>query len=456
MAAYSRLASRSQAKFQTMKLSPLSAQCAAAPAKSTVSTCRSLRFLPRSYTDVNLTLTVPVAFPRHFRGKKRSQLVAAYLACQSVAGVGIFPRHIWHKMSFILTCVKSRSLPVNKARWQNHVTDLRWVRYSWSHGSASREGSSSQCDGPSRMTTRQGSAAQVPDSAKDDGSSQRVTSQLGGTTRQRMTSQRSWTNDDDDPAGVADPEHDDDDPAGVADPAHDDDDRGGAVDSPHHQDLVMDSPVEIHAPEEVLQLPAKRSSDGSSKSKRAMTATSSGSKATEVEQSAVWPSRSRQPKKSVAPTGQNATDHKVGIAGRVWRARCPGYPSREHSSCKIGFIHVISLLCHQWPKPATRIAEAATSSKTSKATDARLSRFHVKKSSKIYSARSPLFTQSWAWSQRSPSWIWETSRPRARHSAARLGEESETATSSMSKATEGDSAGPVTEVAQFHPAGWKN
>ena len=37
-----------------------------------------------------------------------------------------------------------------------------------------------------------------------------------------------------------------------------------------------------------------------SKSKRAMTATSSGSKATEVEQSAVRPSRSRQPKKSVA------------------------------------------------------------------------------------------------------------------------------------------------------------
>ena len=89
----------------------------------------------------------------------------------------------------------------------------------------------------------------------------------------------------DDPAGVADPAHDVDDPAGVADPAHDD--PGGVVDSPHHQGLAMDGPVEIHAPEEVLQLPAKRSSDGSSKSKRAMTTTSSGSKATEVEQSAV-------------------------------------------------------------------------------------------------------------------------------------------------------------------------
>ena len=44
VAAYSRLASRSQAKFQTMKLSPLSALPAAAPAQSTISTCRSLGF----------------------------------------------------------------------------------------------------------------------------------------------------------------------------------------------------------------------------------------------------------------------------------------------------------------------------------------------------------------------------------------------------------------------------
>ena len=164
MAAYSLLASRSQAKFQTMKLSPLSAPCAAAPAQSTVSTCRSLRFSPRSCTDVNLTRTVPVAFPKHFRSKKQSQLVAAYLACQSVAGVAVYPRHIWHKTSFIPTCVKSCSLPVNKARWRNHVTDFRWVRYSWSHGSTSRDGSSSQCDRPSRMTTWQGSADKVPDS----------------------------------------------------------------------------------------------------------------------------------------------------------------------------------------------------------------------------------------------------------------------------------------------------
>ena len=44
VAAYSRLASRSQAKFHIMKLSPLVRPCAAAPAQSTTSTYRSLDF----------------------------------------------------------------------------------------------------------------------------------------------------------------------------------------------------------------------------------------------------------------------------------------------------------------------------------------------------------------------------------------------------------------------------
>ena len=64
---------------------------------------------------------------------------------------------------------------------------------------------------------------------------------------------------------------------------------------------TMDDSVEIHTQEEVIQLnPTKRKSDGSSKTKRAKTATGSGSKATGVEQSAGRPSRSREPKKSVA------------------------------------------------------------------------------------------------------------------------------------------------------------
>ena len=44
VAAYSRLASRSEAKFHTKKLSPLVRPCAAAPAQSTTSTHRSLQF----------------------------------------------------------------------------------------------------------------------------------------------------------------------------------------------------------------------------------------------------------------------------------------------------------------------------------------------------------------------------------------------------------------------------
>ena len=96
----------------------------------------------------------------------------------------------------------------------------------------------------SRLRARQGSAAQVPDSAKDDGS----LSQQGGMTRQRMTSQRLWTTQQawltqhmmmTTQQAFAVPAHDVEDPA--------------------------------HAPEQVLQLPAKRLGDGSSKSERAMT-----------------------------------------------------------------------------------------------------------------------------------------------------------------------------------------
>ena len=104
----------------------------------------------------------------------------------------------------------------------------------------------------------------------------------------------------------------------------------------------MDDSVEIHTPEEVLQLPTKRKSDGSSMTKRAKTATGSGSKATEVEQSARQPSRSREPKKSMASSvsmvgrprsdsssgakGSVATDHEVGSDRRQ------DSPRSHHSS----------------------------------------------------------------------------------------------------------------------------
>ena len=76
---------------------------------------------------------------------------------------------------------------------------------------------------------------------------------------------------------------------------------------------TMDDSVEIHAPEETLQLLSKRaSSDGSSKSKRTKTkATSSGSRATEAEKSAARPSMSREPKSvvsSVSEVGRPSSD----------------------------------------------------------------------------------------------------------------------------------------------------
>ena len=76
---------------------------------------------------------------------------------------------------------------------------------------------------------------------------------------------------------------------------------------------TMDDSVEIHAPEEALQLPSKRaSSDGSTKLKRTKTkATSSGSRAMEAEKSAARPSRSHEPKSlvsSISAVGRPSSD----------------------------------------------------------------------------------------------------------------------------------------------------
>ena len=93
----------------------------------------------------------------------------------------------------------------------------------------------------------------------------------------------------------------------------------------------MDDSVEIHAPEEVLQFPAKRSSEGSSKSKRTKTATSSGSKATEVEKSAVRPSRSSEPKKSVA-SSVSVVGWPSSDGSEHHRSRSGDHKRRSHGS----------------------------------------------------------------------------------------------------------------------------
>ena len=99
----------------------------------------------------------------------------------------------------------------------------------------------------------------------------------------------------------------------------------------------MDDSVEIHTPQEVLQLPTKPKSDGSSKTKRAKTATGSGSKAKGVEQSASWPSRSHEPKKSVASSvsmvGRPRSDSSSGAKGSErHRSRSGERNRRSHRS----------------------------------------------------------------------------------------------------------------------------
>ena len=122
--------------------------------------------------------------------------------------------------------------------------------------------------------------------------------------------------------------------------------KGAKVAKKSQERETMDDSVEIHVPEEVLQVPSKHaSSDGSSKSKskQAKTATSSGSKATEVEKSAARPSRSCEPKKSVAsstsvmgrPSSDGSERHRSWSGDRKRRAhgsdRCQDSP-RHHTS----------------------------------------------------------------------------------------------------------------------------
>ena len=90
MAAYIRLASQSQAKFQNKRnWDSFRLPCAAAPAQSTASANLSLRFSPRPCADVNrhtLSQWPSQAFPSLIR----SWFMAAYLARQPVAGVDTF------------------------------------------------------------------------------------------------------------------------------------------------------------------------------------------------------------------------------------------------------------------------------------------------------------------------------------------------------------------------------
>ena len=318
MAAYSRLASQSQAKFQTMKLSPLSALRAAAPAQSTISTCRSLRFSPRSCSDVNLTRTVPVAFPGIFEARNevnwwlltslvsRSQEWAFFHVTFDIKRL-LF-RLVWR----VVRCLSTKqdggtTWPI----FDGCSTPDRTARL---HGT----GRLHSVTDPSRP------AQQVEGSAGKRDSSSR----LGEGWRVILAGDESAGGHDsaanDEPEIV-------DDPAGMADPAHDDDD-----------------PASVCWPSTWCWRPSTCSRRGSSTSCQAF-----GSRVVQVRESHDNPRSLWLPAclwwDGPAITGQNTTDQEMGIAGKGWRASCPGYPSREHSSCKIGVFHVI--WCQQFVLP---------------------------------------------------------------------------------------------------------
>ena len=107
MAAYSRLASRSQAKFQTMKLNPLSAPCASAPAQSTVSTCRSLRF---SLVFGCLSEQALSQWPSQTNSSIETKIVGGcYNARKSLSGVDVCWSRFWSRSHLYSVSVTSRA-----------------------------------------------------------------------------------------------------------------------------------------------------------------------------------------------------------------------------------------------------------------------------------------------------------------------------------------------------------
>ena len=103
MAAYSRLASPSQAKFQTMKLSPLSAPCAAAPVQNTVSTfaslvcgCQSEHALSQWPSQANSSIETKI-------------VCGCHNARQSLSGVDVCWSRLWSRNHLYFVSVSSRA-----------------------------------------------------------------------------------------------------------------------------------------------------------------------------------------------------------------------------------------------------------------------------------------------------------------------------------------------------------
>ena len=121
VAAYIRLASRSQAKFHTKKLSPLVRPCTAAPAQSTTSAHRSLRFSPRKWTDASPITHWTSGLPRRYRRrrKKNSCVAIRRLASWSQADFG----QVGYVWKAVFTSLSSRAC---ERKWRkDQVTGRR-------------------------------------------------------------------------------------------------------------------------------------------------------------------------------------------------------------------------------------------------------------------------------------------------------------------------------------------
>ena len=121
VAAYIRVASRSQPQFQNNEIESHSGVRAHPH-------LRRARYPPVVHFNSRLASVrmwiwhslSQWPFPGSIEARKRNEVswwLLTSLVSQSQEWA-FFPRPIWHKTSFIPTCVGSRSLPVNKARWR--------------------------------------------------------------------------------------------------------------------------------------------------------------------------------------------------------------------------------------------------------------------------------------------------------------------------------------------------
>ena len=318
VAAYSRLASWSQAKFQTIKLSPLPLRCTSAPAQSTVSTYRPLRFLPGLCADVSLNTHCPSGLSLANSSYETKIVGGCCNARQWLSGVDAFEVVFWSRSRLysvsVTTVAFVDKIAEQKSRDRSSSTESQ-LKFPGCTHYRRRNDNHYRCQ---QCHLNEGLTLCTEDSPCEVCKDRLPEAWLA---QEKVIEQKRK-------AAVA----------------------AKAAKKSQERD-VLDDLVEIHAPEDVLQLlPTKRKSDGSSKSKRAKTATGSGSKATEAEKSAGRPSRSRDQKKTVSSSlsvakrpksdggsgSKGSERHRSRSGERSWRShgsdRHHDSPRPHHSS----------------------------------------------------------------------------------------------------------------------------